>query len=141
MEETYDVTWAGYLVWMWIGIGVDVGLICASVPACKSLFKSWRQKMGTSRNLSDRQNSGPDRSIQMTTVTSIQGSYVKIDSLKGDDGNAPDKWVGGSKCHLQSIAWAGRDEVIDLEHLGEGNPYPHPTSPEPILRPASRPSR
>lgn len=70
----------------------------------------------------------------MTTVTSIQGSYVKITSLKGDDGNTPDKWVGGSKYHLQSIAWAGRDEEIDLEHLGEGNPYHHATSPEPIPR-------
>jgi hypothetical protein len=132
IRETYDVTWAGYLVWMWIDIEVDVGLICASVPACKGLFKSWRQKMGTSRRQSYRQNSGADRSIQKTTVTSIKGSYVEIVSLKGTDADRPENWVGGPKCHLQSTAWAGED--IDLEHLGEDNPYPHPALPEPILR-------
>jgi len=138
VEETYDVTWAGYLVWMWVGIEVDVGLICASVPACRSLFKLWRQKLGTGRNQNDRQNSRQDKSIQKTTVTSIQGSYVKIISLKGGEADTPDNWVGGSKCQIQSIAWAGRDDEIDLEHLGDGNPYPHPASPEPILRSASR---
>jgi hypothetical protein len=139
VEETYDVTWAGYLVWMWVGIEVDVGLICASVPACKSLFKSWRQKLDTRTSQSDHQDSGLDRSIQKTTVTSIQGSYVKIISVKRDDANTPDYWVGGSKCHLQSIAWAGRDvEEIDLDHLGEGNPYPRPTPLEPILRLGSK---
>jgi hypothetical protein len=47
VRETYDGTWAGYLVWMWIGIEVDVGLICASVPACKAFsshgVKNWER--------------------------------------------------------------------------------------------------
>ena len=70
-------------------------------------------------------------SIQKTTVTGIEGSYVRITSLKGDEGNTTDKWVGGSKCSLKSKAWAEQDEEYDLEHLGEGNPT-QPTSPEPI---------
>jgi hypothetical protein len=137
VRQTYDVTWAGYLVWMWVGIEVHVGIICASVPACKGLFKSWRQKLVTSRGQSDRQASGQG-SIQKTTVTSIEGSYVKIISLKGNDGDTPDNWVGGSKCSLKSKVWAGRDEEYDLEHLGDGNPAPHPPSPEPILQKLSR---
>jgi hypothetical protein len=55
-------------VWMWIGIEVDVGIICASVPACKSLFGVWREKVHTiqsagSRNTPSKMESGGNRSF------------------------------------------------------------------------------
>jgi hypothetical protein len=136
VRETYDVTWSGYLVWMWIGIEVDVGIICASVPACKSLFKSWRQKLGTIRNLSDRQPSGPDRTIQKTTETIIEGSYVEIIAMKNGDKDFPENWTGGLRSMTTTTAWAGKDEEYDLEYLGDQNP--RPVTPKSVLNSASR---
>ena len=118
IEETYDVTWAGYLVWMWIGIEVDVGLICASVPACKTLFKSWRQKIGTVRGPSNRQPSFPERLGQNSMLTSIAGSYYKILSREERDGDASSERVDRSSS-IRSPTWPRRHEQFPLSELND----------------------
>lgn len=37
--STYDVTWYGYYGWVWSAIEADLGLICASAPALRALFR------------------------------------------------------------------------------------------------------
>lgn len=136
VRSTYDVTWYGYLVWMWIGIEVHVGIICASVPACKSLFRAWRQKIGGSKNNSSGGSSIPDRSIQKTTTTSVKDSYVRMISMKEDDVDFPGNWVGGApRSVMVSTAWSSRNEEYDLENM-RGNLRAH--SLESLLHPPSR---
>lgn len=42
-EVTYDVTWKGYIAYLFTGVEMFVGLICACLPACRGLLKQWRQ--------------------------------------------------------------------------------------------------
>ena len=37
-RKTYDVSWYGYYLWIATAAEVDVGIICACFPACRSLF-------------------------------------------------------------------------------------------------------
>ncbi|KAI9776643.1 MAG: hypothetical protein M1839_009449 [Geoglossum umbratile] len=39
VNVTYDVTWVGFTMWVYIAVEVDVAMICASAPALKPLFK------------------------------------------------------------------------------------------------------
>ncbi|KAF4973030.1 hypothetical protein FZEAL_9434 [Fusarium zealandicum] len=39
-DETYDVTWQGFHLWIWTAIEANLGVICGSVPALRPLFRS-----------------------------------------------------------------------------------------------------
>ncbi|KFY40914.1 hypothetical protein V494_03269 [Pseudogymnoascus sp. VKM F-4513 (FW-928)] len=39
--QTYDVSWYGYVAWLWAAIEVHVSIICACVPSCRAFFASW----------------------------------------------------------------------------------------------------
>jgi hypothetical protein len=54
--RTFDVSWHGYSLWLWATIEVDVGILCASLPACKPLLTSFRRKISTER--SDAEKAG-----------------------------------------------------------------------------------
>ncbi|OBT65039.1 hypothetical protein VE03_05252 [Pseudogymnoascus sp. 23342-1-I1] len=43
MWETYDVSWYGYMGWLWASIEVHVSLICACVPSCRAFFVAWNR--------------------------------------------------------------------------------------------------
>ncbi|KFY36082.1 hypothetical protein V494_05344 [Pseudogymnoascus sp. VKM F-4513 (FW-928)] len=43
MQETYDVSWYGYIGWLWAAIEVHVSLICACVPSCRAFFVAWNR--------------------------------------------------------------------------------------------------
>ena len=45
MRETYDVSWYGYMGWLWASIEVHVSLICACVPSCRAFFVAWNRSM------------------------------------------------------------------------------------------------
>jgi hypothetical protein len=142
---TYDVTWAGYLVWMWIGIEVDVGLICASVPACKSLFKSWQKKLDSSRTQPGRRSrpsahrySNNKKSNLKDTNDSISGSYLKmVKEGKIHQRDLPENWMASSNTSttLSSRRWSTSDEEeFDLEFLADSNsPNILMKTPEPVL--------
>ncbi|KAH0545366.1 hypothetical protein FGG08_000507 [Glutinoglossum americanum] len=38
---TYDLTWEGFTMWIYIAIEIDLSIICASAPALKPLFKHY----------------------------------------------------------------------------------------------------
>ncbi|GAB1318381.1 hypothetical protein MFIFM68171_08591 [Madurella fahalii] len=44
VEETYDVTWNGFQLWIWTAVEVHLGVICGCVPLLKSLFNLWKNK-------------------------------------------------------------------------------------------------
>jgi hypothetical protein len=35
----YDVTWNGYVIWIWLIVECDLAIICISVPVLRVLFK------------------------------------------------------------------------------------------------------
>ncbi|KAK0620659.1 hypothetical protein B0T14DRAFT_235355 [Immersiella caudata] len=41
VEETYDVTWEGFHMWMWTAVEVHLGLICGCIPTLKALVSSY----------------------------------------------------------------------------------------------------
>ncbi|KFX99791.1 hypothetical protein O988_03649 [Pseudogymnoascus sp. VKM F-3808] len=43
MRETYDVSWYGYVGWLWAAIEVHVSIICACVPSCRAFFVAWNR--------------------------------------------------------------------------------------------------
>jgi len=44
LEETYDVTWYCFQLWIWTAVEVQLGIICGCVPWLKPLFKSRKTK-------------------------------------------------------------------------------------------------
>ncbi|KFZ07394.1 hypothetical protein V501_06489 [Pseudogymnoascus sp. VKM F-4519 (FW-2642)] len=49
--QTYDVSWYGYVAWLWAAVEVHVSIICACVPSCRAFFASWTVR-GSSKNRS-----------------------------------------------------------------------------------------
>ncbi|KAK3290404.1 uncharacterized protein B0H64DRAFT_452362 [Chaetomium fimeti] len=49
-QETYDVTWYGFHLWMWTAVEVHLGIICGCVPWLKSLFRFWQRQRDLKRN-------------------------------------------------------------------------------------------
>ncbi|KAK3937012.1 hypothetical protein QBC46DRAFT_268500 [Diplogelasinospora grovesii] len=39
VDETYDVTWNGFELWIWTAVEVHLGVICGCVPILKALFR------------------------------------------------------------------------------------------------------
>ena len=106
--RSYDVTWNEYLVRMWVGIEVDVGLIYASVPACKSLFRAWSQKISTNRSMGDpsRSRNTPtpalDTALPNVSASRSKGRFSKFLSLDLEDSEQSRDWKGGSKSAVVS---------------------------------------
>lgn len=42
VQETYDVTWEGFDLWIWTTVEVHLGVICGCVPCLKSVFKGYQ---------------------------------------------------------------------------------------------------
>lgn len=58
--RTYDVSWYGYVAWLWAAIEVHVSIICACVPSCRAFFASWTVR-GSSKNRSGAGGTYPSR--------------------------------------------------------------------------------
>ncbi len=93
VEETYDVTWYGFHLWLWTAVEVQLGLICGCVPWLKSLFKFWK----TGRTVAG--SSERIRSDAQQITESKQATVVRMESL----GKA---WTGERP---------GKGEYLDLE--------------------------
>jgi hypothetical protein len=55
---TYDTTWAAQGAWMWLSVEAVVAVICASVPALKTLFTHAR-KPSSQNSREGSASSGP----------------------------------------------------------------------------------
>ncbi|KFY97576.1 hypothetical protein V498_01998 [Pseudogymnoascus sp. VKM F-4517 (FW-2822)] len=58
--RTYDVSWYGYVAWLWAAIEVHVSIICACVPSCRAFFASWTVR-GSSKNRSGAGGTYPSK--------------------------------------------------------------------------------
>jgi hypothetical protein len=38
-DETYDVTWEGFYLWIWTAVEANLGVICGNIPALRALYK------------------------------------------------------------------------------------------------------
>ena len=79
LQETYDVTWYGFQLWMWTAIEVQLGIICGCVPWLKSLFKFW----ASGRRVMDITDKARGECGQRSSTSkgSKGGTVVRMDSL------------------------------------------------------------
>ena len=75
LQETYDVTWHGFQLWLWTAVEVQLGLICGCVPWLKSLFTRWK----TGQTVAS--GSGPTHSGGQRSAGSRRLVAVKMDTL------------------------------------------------------------
>ncbi|KAK4040686.1 hypothetical protein C8A01DRAFT_46055 [Parachaetomium inaequale] len=81
IEETYDVTWYGFQLWMWTAVEVQLGIICGCVPWLKSLVKFWRNR-NVITDLTDKSNpkAGRSRFDGRRATMPKGGTVVRLDS-------------------------------------------------------------
>lgn len=58
--RTYDVSWYGYVTWLWAAVEVHVSIICACVPSCRAFFASWTVR-GSSKTRSGAGGTYPSK--------------------------------------------------------------------------------
>lgn len=79
VQETYDVTWYGFQLWMWTAVEVQLGIMCGCVPWLKSLFKFWM----SGRRVTDITDKARGECGQQSSTSkgSKGGTVVRMDSL------------------------------------------------------------
>ena len=77
IEQTYDVTWYGFQLWLWTAVEVQLGIVCGCVPWLKSLKRLWKPQTVT--EASARQ-SGP-RSDGKGTISSNRVRALRMETL------------------------------------------------------------
>lgn len=62
LNITYDFTWEGYEIWLWILVEVNLAVMCASIPTLRPLMKQYFPRMGSrgSRNSTSRTSRAPN---------------------------------------------------------------------------------
>jgi len=109
LQETYDVTWYGFELWIWTPVEVQLGIMCGCVPWLKPLFKSRKTRQtvpGTS---------GPGRPEGQRGTEFNQVTVVRMASLRKE-------WMGerpgiGGYIDLERSS-AGRDSHTDIRFSG-----------------------
>ncbi len=86
LRQTYDVTWEGTHLWMWVAVEANLGIICGCVPWLKALVKSWRNRGDTSVTGSTGNTRGRTRADGVQTIGS-KGAF-RMGSLPGAQGSA-----------------------------------------------------
>lgn len=122
VQESYDVTWEGFHLWLWTAVEVQLGIICGCVPWLKSLAKFWQpNRVATGKTTGASSSSGAASRAQSAgqrTVVRDGGAVYRMDNLG--------KYAKGP-----------REMYIDLESCHEST-RSRASSPAPILgRPGS----
>ncbi|KAL4888578.1 hypothetical protein BDV59DRAFT_211072 [Aspergillus ambiguus] len=47
LNITYDITWDGYDIWLWILVEVNLAVMCASIPTLRPLLKKFLPRLGS----------------------------------------------------------------------------------------------
>jgi hypothetical protein len=129
VQETYDVTWYGFHLWLWTAVEVHLGIICGCVPWLRSLYRFWRDKMDSRRkhngitsvaeliNTSGRRRGSPGQSGK----TAKRGPVVRVASI----GSTSTRRSRGSETR-----WDRARE--DWADLGRGSIYNIPGTLAPV---------
>ncbi len=72
--KTYDVTWYGFLLWLWTPVEVQLGIICGCIPWIKPLFKSRKSRQTVT---SGQGHSDVQRAIGFKQVTEVRMSSLR----------------------------------------------------------------
>lgn len=84
VTQTYDVTWHGYMLWIWTAVEVNSGVICGCVPTLRPLFQPQRRSStgtigGTHTHAPQLHPYGSEssrlRSYQGSGIDSISGMF------------------------------------------------------------------
>ncbi|ELR02965.1 hypothetical protein VC83_00232 [Pseudogymnoascus destructans] len=90
--RTYDVSWYGYLGWLWAAVEVHLSIICACVPSCRAFFASWTVRGsnrsgaggtypsrpgGRSFNNLDVEEEARLTSVKMGSMTKVEAGSVR----------------------------------------------------------------
>ncbi|KAI8407108.1 hypothetical protein FOFC_12542 [Fusarium oxysporum] len=68
-DETYDVTWQGFHLWIWTAVEANLGVICGSVPALRPLFRNmFRSKSSSYYNKTNSHAYPPGTAPGVVTV-------------------------------------------------------------------------
>ncbi|KAH7113564.1 hypothetical protein EDB81DRAFT_702821 [Dactylonectria macrodidyma] len=80
-DETYDVTWEGFYLWVWTAVEANLGVICGSIPSLRPLFKTiFRSKSSGYYNTS---TSFRSRTAAQTANNEHRSGMNRVDALKG----------------------------------------------------------
>jgi len=76
--KTYDVTWYGFLLWLWTPVEVQLGIICGCVPWIKPLFKSRkaRQTVTSGQGHSDVQRAIGFKQVTEVRMRSLRKAWI-----------------------------------------------------------------
>jgi hypothetical protein len=121
VDETYDITWEGFHLWLWTAVEVQLGVICGCVPWLKALFKFWRTRKTvtdiTDTHTRSRTAGQRTRSDRGRSMPCGEEAAIRMDSLGRTRLN--ESW---GKCSItartDSMGKDGnesREEFADLE--------------------------
>jgi hypothetical protein len=74
----YDITWAGYEVWIWLAVECNLAIICISIPVMRALVRKYAPCMSISTKSSKWPTSLALGSIFRRTSVTVECSDVEI---------------------------------------------------------------
>lgn len=78
-DETYDVTWEGFHLWIWTAVEANLGVICGSVPALRPLFRNmFRSKSSSYYNNTQSHAYPPGSAPGVVTVISSSKKNSRV---------------------------------------------------------------
>lgn len=143
--QTYDVTWYGYMTWLFACAEGWIGLICACVPSCRAFFVSWNRGSlgsasrsramsngygpGTNITASRRMSYGEEDVRGLTTHSSIHGTGNQTKIIGGDGMSiSSEEYAMERKGGMQGLGGVRvQMEVLQYEEFDNGQRTP--TSP------------
>ncbi|SPQ24075.1 99404ebe-6efa-41a3-8013-c4e2c356624f [Thermothielavioides terrestris] len=128
LDETYDVTWDAYHMWLVTAVEIQLGIICGCVPWLKSLFNFWRSRRtvvditdksdgcGRKKDLEASSTARPDDARQTSTTWAAATTTTTTATSTSKSGA-----VEGIKC-IEKGSDGPQEEWVDLER----GPYVDP---------------
>jgi hypothetical protein len=110
VEETYDVTWEGFHLWIWTAVEVHLGLICGCIPTLKALVSSYAsEKRRASKSVLV---GGSSKSVGGGAKEELVkgGKWSQINSGSKNDGKTED---------IEMSPTSARSDGIESEYSAE----------------------
>ncbi|KAK4142211.1 uncharacterized protein C8A04DRAFT_13415 [Dichotomopilus funicola] len=122
VEETYDVTWYGFHLWMWTAVEIHLGIICGCAPWLKSFFNFWRR--GKMKPVTDFTGPGTHNTYRTTPTARMSGGSSLMEStlVKADEVER----IPNEGAKVKEMEWV-RDryhyppEYVDIENGSNGS--------------------
>ena len=139
IDESYDVTWNGWMAWIWTCVEANLGVICGNMPMLRTIF---RFNSSNSNPVSYRKSAGgmpPARPEVWDSNQISGGSAGRAGGGRANDSawsvamwqpSATDLQPGESDGKQSGIEWQRPTAATDLEscssgkQLEEGTPGP-----------------